>query len=457
MATKQEKFALFKAQTQQYLDQGEAEEVKGILAQFLKHKELTSMITNLLQVLDTPDKRKMLPTIQSLIPPKFHDDFDALVKEKSPTAQRRSLQLQGLSDEEMAMRILDDPSLALEDMGESEVDGYEQGEDEAEEDECPVDIGQDEGEVSMFDLMIAMAEADLRLDTEEIDDMEASVPERRLSANDLRRKQMKQSMRMKQGGFKSASFVVRPTQPNYDDEDRALPDEVLQTPLGRKVDLPDYFCQAATRGEASKFLTMAGSKPGLFLVREKDMRPGGSFRRKPGQKLPSKAWAVSFVDKEGEIKNLLIEQESRGGPLKIGTQDMLDCTNVHQVLLKMKQSNSYDLKQTPFQCHRWYHGAISREEAESRLLTAPLDGRFLVRQSSREEDMYIISLIFDGRCFHNKVRYVDGAWIASAAPLIKHISLVDLVEHHSKAANGMQTPLLSICKRPTPCTLGDDE
>ncbi|EGD79728.1 hypothetical protein PTSG_10712 [Salpingoeca rosetta] len=489
MATKQEKFALFRAQTQQYLDQHDAVRVKGVLSTFLKDKALESMVDGLLQILDTDEKRRMLPTIQSLIPSKYHDDFDQLVATGMTKQQPQALDdaddtpaapsaSSGLSDEEVARRILDNPSLVEGELDDEDGDGDD---DDAEErahgksrfvrrtaatvdaDECPVDLGQEDGEMSMFDLMITMAEADLKLDSvvdQEQEEDEEEQPRRRMSVNDMKRQQMKQSLRLTQRGFRSGSFAMRnprtTSTSSTGSDTRAVPDEVRQVAFRAKSTLPDYFCLANTRAEAAAYLRMAGTTPGLFLVREKDMRPGGSFKRKPGQRLPTKAWAVSFVNGGGEVCNILIERMSKRGALRIGGQDVPDCSTVHDVLLKMVRSQQYPLKATPFQCHRWYHGAISREEAEARLLSVPVDGRFLVRKSTREEDIFIISLTFGGRCYHNKIAYVDGAWIASAAPLLKHRSLVDLIAHHTDAPNGMQTSLAKPCARPTPWTLEGD-
>lgn len=106
----------------------------------------------------------------------------------------------------------------------------------------------------------------------------------------------------------------------------------------------------------------------------------------------------------------------------------------------------------------------------------PVDGHFLVRQSTKEKDTWIISLYNGGKYFHNKVRYgfsflsapntrcnffrffrpsylhflrplpthlfqvtlTKEGWSASVNASKKFKGLARLVEHHMQAANGLQ-------------------
>ncbi len=70
---------MFRAQTQQYLDQHDAVRVKTVLSSFLKEQDLDILVSGLLEVLDTPEKKNMLPTIKSLIPSKYSQAFEAAV------------------------------------------------------------------------------------------------------------------------------------------------------------------------------------------------------------------------------------------------------------------------------------------------------------------------------------------------------------------------------------------
>jgi hypothetical protein len=108
----------------------------------------------------------------------------------------------------------------------------------------------------------------------------------------------------------------------------------------------------------------------------------------------------------------------------------------------MKNKAHYPFRETPFQCHRWYHGAVERpvslsplyelsvsslfvsivigchaivlivsrchsvaQEAEARLMAAPMNGRFLVRRKTGEDNSFVISLIVDTKIYHNLVSW----------------------------------------------------
>lgn len=44
------------------------------------------------------------------------------------------------------------------------------------------------------------------------------------------------------------------------------------------------------------------------------------------------------------------------------------------------------------------------QDAEERLISPPIDGRFLVRRRTAEENAYVVSVVIDGVCYHNMVR-----------------------------------------------------
>eukprot|EP00035_Acanthoeca_spectabilis_P022021 m.441544 g.441544 ORF g.441544 m.441544 type:complete len:393 (+) comp18673_c0_seq1:111-1289(+) len=52
----------------------------------------------------------------------------------------------------------------------------------------------------------------------------------------------------------------------------------------------------------------------------------------------------------------------------------------------------------------WFHGKLSRPEAEKMLLgAAATNGLFLVRQSERSETDFALSFAYNGRCYHNRI------------------------------------------------------
>lgn len=52
--------------------------------------------------------------------------------------------------------------------------------------------------------------------------------------------------------------------------------------------------------------------------------------------------------------------------------------------------------------HSWYHGKVSRSEAEY-LLSSGINGSFLVRESETSIGQFSISLRHDGRVFHYRI------------------------------------------------------
>lgn len=59
-----------------------------------------------------------------------------------------------------------------------------------------------------------------------------------------------------------------------------------------------------------------------------------------------------------------------------------------------------------FNC-RWFHGSITRDEAES-LLQPREDGLFLVRESTNFPGDYTLCVCFQGKVEHYRVKYLDN-------------------------------------------------
>ena len=115
-----------------------------------------------------------------------------------------------------------------------------------------------------------------------------------------------------------------------------------------------------------------------------------------------------------------------------------------------------------FTSEDWYHGPISRQDVELLLQREGAhDGWFLVRQSTKEKGVFVISLCFKNRLFHNQVRaselhlssrrqitYKDGTYnTGKEQGNHQYESLHELVAHHSSAAHGFQTKLTRAAKK----------
>lgn len=94
--------------------------------------------------------------------------------------------------------------------------------------------------------------------------------------------------------------------------------------------------------------------------------------------------------------------------------------------------------------HDWYHGKISRSEAEY-LLNSGVDGSFLVRESESTPGDYTISLRFEGKPMHYKVVKTDQG-MYYVMDDVQFNNLVELVDSHMSNPDGLIVAL----KHPVP-------
>ncbi|GMT31166.1 hypothetical protein PFISCL1PPCAC_22463, partial [Pristionchus fissidentatus] len=85
--------------------------------------------------------------------------------------------------------------------------------------------------------------------------------------------------------------------------------------------------------------------------------------------------------------------------------------------------------------HSWFHGAITRAEAEY-LLGSGINGSFLVRESETSAGQHSISVRHDGRVYHYRIN-VDGSDRLYITAESKFKNLGELVHHHSLHADGL--------------------
>ncbi|RWS09086.1 tyrosine-protein kinase Abl-like protein [Dinothrombium tinctorium] len=100
--------------------------------------------------------------------------------------------------------------------------------------------------------------------------------------------------------------------------------------------------------------------------------------------------------------------------------------------------------------HSWYHGQISRSDAEY-LLSSGINGSFLVRESESSPGQRSISLRFDGRVYHYRINE-DSEGKVYVTSECRFNTLAELVHHHSMQADGLITMLLypaPKCNKPT--------
>ncbi|EAA07075.4 AGAP010710-PA, partial [Anopheles gambiae str. PEST] len=98
----------------------------------------------------------------------------------------------------------------------------------------------------------------------------------------------------------------------------------------------------------------------------------------------------------------------------------------------------------------WFHGKISREDAEEILRREGSDGVFLVRESSSSEGDYVLSVLFKGEVVHYAIRrHGDDAFFSIHDHTPIH-GLDSLIEHYQKDKGNLVTRLQVICRSDPP-------
>ena len=97
---------------------------------------------------------------------------------------------------------------------------------------------------------------------------------------------------------------------------------------------------------------------------------------------------------------------------------------------------SYITKVENLEKYSWFHGNVTRAEAELSLGSA-VNGSFLLRESesNAKPGQFSISLCNDGHVYHYRI-HTDPQFMYFVAPHLKFNNLAELVAHHSKHSNG---------------------
>ena len=95
----------------------------------------------------------------------------------------------------------------------------------------------------------------------------------------------------------------------------------------------------------------------------------------------------------------------------------------------------------------WYHGRISRPDAEKVLdSVGPIDGAYLVRDSLSTTGEYVLSICYQGNKYHYLIsRHPDGT--VAIQDGTKFENPRELVLYHSQKVDGLLTTLRHPCCR----------
>lgn len=95
----------------------------------------------------------------------------------------------------------------------------------------------------------------------------------------------------------------------------------------------------------------------------------------------------------------------------------------------------------------WFHGRISRQEAEELLARAgKQDGLYLLRESTASAGSYALSVCHNNKIIHYHIqRHTDG--MVAIEDGKKFPGPVELLQHHQYALDGLLTKLTDPCNR----------
>jgi len=108
----------------------------------------------------------------------------------------------------------------------------------------------------------------------------------------------------------------------------------------------------------------------------------------------------------------------------------------------------YIVKLDSLRIHSWYHGLVTRQEAEHRLRSG-VNGSFLIRKSKSRAGQYSLSLKHNGCAKHYKICTSDSKDHYFIYPEAKLTTLPLLVYHHSNHPDGLITTLRYPAVNPT--------
>lgn len=98
-----------------------------------------------------------------------------------------------------------------------------------------------------------------------------------------------------------------------------------------------------------------------------------------------------------------------------------------------------DLIYNVYSSFSWFHGSISRDEAEH-LLQPRDEGLFLVRESTNFPGDYTLCVCFQGKVEHYRVKYLDNKLTIDDEEYFENLG--QLVAHYELDADGLCTQLI---------------
>ncbi|KFV68116.1 Tyrosine-protein kinase SYK [Dryobates pubescens] len=214
-----------------------------------------------------------------------------------------------------------------------------------------------------------------------------------------------------------------------------------------------YFFGNITREEAEEYLMQGGMSDGLYLLRQSQNYLGGyALSLAHGRK-------VHHYTIERELRkpfNRPPGVEPKTGPFEDLKENLireyvrqtwnLQGHALEQAIISQKPQLEKLIATTAHEKMPWFHGRISREESEHRILVGLRNnGKFLIRERD-SSGSYALCLLNDGKVLHYRIDR-DKTGKLSIPDGKRFDTLWQLVEHYSYKPDGLLGVLTIPCPR----------
>ncbi|XP_030623716.1 tyrosine-protein kinase SYK [Chanos chanos] len=257
--------------------------------------------------------------------------------------------------------------------------------------------------------------------------------------------------------------------------------------MADRVNGLSYFYGNITREEAEEYLRQGGMSDGLYLLRQSRNYLGGfalsvAYGRQcyhytiereindmyaiaGGRSHRSPEDVIDYHSQESDGLICLLKKpynRPRGMQPKVGPfEDMkeklirqyvqqtwnLQGAALEQAIISQRPQLEKLIATTAHEKMPWFHGNITRDDSEPRLLKSPrTNGKFLIRQRDTNGS-YALCLLHNGQVMHYRIDK-DKSGKLSIPDGKKFDTLWQLVEHYSYKPDGLLRVLTEPCPRP---------
>ncbi|KAM9138234.1 tyrosine-protein kinase SYK isoform 2-T5 [Pangshura tecta] len=260
----------------------------------------------------------------------------------------------------------------------------------------------------------------------------------------------------------------------------------MATNMANNANHLPYFFGNITREEAEDYLLQGGLSDGLYLLRQSrnylggfalslahgrkvhhytiERELSGSYAIAGGKSHMSPAELINYHSDEADGLVCLLRRpynrppgvEPKTGPFEDLKENLireyvkqtwnLQGNALEQAIISQKPQLEKLIATTAHEKMPWFHGKISREESEHRvLLGTRTNGKFLIRERDNNGS-YALCLLSEGKVLHYRIDR-DKTGKLSIPDGKKFDTLWQLVEHYSYKPDGLQRVLTIPCPR----------